>query len=133
MEENDDTAIVPERRKDGGKTAMVLSFIVGLVAAIGPGYYSLKQAKIEASVAREKSRNEDRIGYETLANPLEQFRSAIKILDWRVQRLENQSNSSLSMPPITPEPLVQPALKTPVPQTLTEANAPSITDSGSRK
>ena len=124
MEENDDTAIIAKEKK-GGRLGMVLSFVVGLAAAVGPGYYSLKQAKVEASAAREASKKEDRIGYETLASPLEQFRSAITILDWRVQRLENEQSSRQSTSPITPEPLLEPALKKAVPQTLFEANAVS--------
>jgi hypothetical protein len=124
MEDPDDTAVIAEReiKRSPSRLGMVLSFVVGLAAAVAPGYYAVKQAKIEASTAREESKKEAKIGYEALADPLEQFRSAITILDWRVQRLETEQSSRQSAAPIMPEPLLEPALKKAVPQTLLEAN-----------
>jgi hypothetical protein len=129
MEGADETAVMARKKIQGAPnwSTRIMAFLVGVAASIGPvatAWYEVKQAKIEAAAAREASKKEANIGYETLANPLEKFRAAITILDWRVQRLEDQQGSRMSIGgPITPEPLAEPALKRPVPQTLMEADA----------
>jgi hypothetical protein len=128
MEDPDDTAVVVRKEILNAPNwpTRIMVFVAGVSIAVGPvaaGWYSLKQAKIEAGISRDASKKETSLGYETLAGPLEKFRAAIAILDWRIQRLEDAQGARASVGPITPEPLTEPALKTPVPQTLIEADA----------
>jgi hypothetical protein len=129
MEGADETAVMARKkiREAPNWSTRVMAFLVGVAASIGPvaaAWYGVKQAKIEAATARAASKKEADLGYETLASPLEKFRAAITILDWRVQRLEDEHGARASMAaPITPEPLADPALRRPVPQTLMEADA----------
>jgi len=124
----DVTAVMAKReiQRSLGLATKILATLIGLSASLGPvfaAWYSLKQARLEAATAKEASRRDADRGYETLANPLEQFRKSIEMLDWRVQKLENEHAARESMGPISPEPLLEPALKKPVPQTLNEVNA----------
>jgi hypothetical protein len=128
VENQDVTAVMAkkEMQKSRGAATKILAFVVGISASVGPvlaARYGMMQARLEAKVGREDSNKEARTSYETLAAPLEQFRAAITILDWRVQRLENEHAAKESMGQISPEPLMEPALRKPVPQTLMEANA----------
>lgn len=129
MEGADETAVTARKkiREATNWSSRIMAFLVGVAASLGPvaaAWYGVKQAKIEAASARAESKKEANLGYETLAGPLEKFRTSISILDWRVQRLEDERGSRASMSgPITPEPLTEPALRRPVPQTLMEADA----------
>lgn len=130
MENQDVTAVLAKKEMQRSHSVLTkaLAFIVGISASIGPvlaARYAVIQARLEAKTDREHSSKETNNSYETLAAPLEQFRAAITILDWRVQRLENEHSASESMGPISPQPLTEPALKKPVPQTLMEAQAVS--------
>jgi hypothetical protein len=139
VEDDDDTAMVAGREAQEAKnwSGKIFALLVGMTIAVGPaivtGWYNLKKTRIEAAVASEASKKEASTSYETLAQPLEQFRSAITILDWRVQKLENEQSAHESLGPISPEPLVEPALKKPVPQTLIEADVVAATAAAAGK